>query len=57
MTTENIILGIGSEKPTHENPPEQETPQSEGTIDNQGNPVIVPSDHTPGDPGGPNQGQ
>ena len=57
MTTENINLGVGSEKPTHENSPEQQVQQPEGTIDNQGNPIVVHTDHTPGDPGGPNQGQ
>jgi hypothetical protein len=57
MTNENINLGIGSEKPAHENPPEQQVQQPEGIIDNQGNPIVVHTDHTPGDPGGPNQGQ
>lgn len=57
MTTENTTLGIGSEKPTHENPPEQQTQQPEGAIDNQGNAIVAHVWHTPGDPGGPNQGQ
>ena len=57
MTTENINLGVGSEKPTHENPPEEVQQQPEGTIDNQGNPIVVHIWHTPGDPSGPNQGQ
>ena len=49
MTTENINLGVGSETPTHENPPEQPVQLPEGTIDNQGNPIVVHVWHTPGE--------
>ena len=57
MTTENINLGVGSERLSHENPPEEVQQQPAGTIDNQGNLIPVHEWHTPGDPGGPNQGQ
>jgi hypothetical protein len=57
MTTENINLGMGSEKSAHENAPEQQTQPSEGAVDNQGNPVAVHVWFIPGDPAGPNQGQ
>ena len=51
---------MGSEKPTHENPPEQQVQQPAGMIDNQGNPIVIHTNYIPRDPASPaepNQGQ